>query len=133
MVESIASSIEKDDNIRRRMIIELDGIPIGETNYSNVSEGIVEIGIKICDFSMHNKGYGKIILSMLIEYLFDELCYFKVILDTNVNNKRAQHVYEQLGFRKIRVRENAWMNQLGELQSYVDYELTKEQFVNFIK
>lgn len=130
--KDIAKSIEKDmDKVRRRMIIELDGVPIGETNYSNVGEGIAEIGIKICDFSKHDKGYGKIILSMLISYLFHELGYLKIILDTNVNNKRAQHVYEQLGFSKIRVRENSWTNQLGELQSCIDYELTKEHFVNF--
>lgn len=133
-VESIVKNIEKDaDKVHRRMMIELDGVPIGETNYSNVGEGIAEIGIKICDFTKHDKGYGKIILSMLISYLFDELGYSKIILDTNVNNRRAQHVYERLGFSKIRVRQNAWSNQFGELQSSVDYELTKEHFVNFAK
>ena len=47
----------------------------------------------------------------------------KIILDTNANNKRAQHVYEELGFTKLRVRENSWKNQLGELQSVIDYEM----------
>jgi len=130
--ESIAESLQTDkDKVHRRMIIELSGVPIGETNYHNISDGIAEIGIKICDFSKHDKGYGKIILSMLISYLFDELGYEKIVLDTNLNNKRAQHVYEQLGFRKVRVRENSWRNQLGELQSAVDYELEKAEFNNF--
>ncbi len=130
--ESIAERIRSDaDKLHRRMIIELFGVPIGETNYYNVSDGIAEIGIKICDFSKHNKGYGKIILSMLISYLFDELGYEKIVLDTNLNNKRAQHVYEQLGFRKVRVRENSWRNQLGELQSAVDYELEKTEFIDY--
>lgn len=132
--EDIATKIRTDaDKVHRRMIIELAGVPIGETNYNHLREGVAEIGIKICDFSKHNKGYGKIILSMLISYLFDELGYEKIVLDTNLNNKRAQHVYEQLGFQKIRVRENSWRNQLGELQSAVDYELTKDGFINFIK
>ena len=130
--EEITEKIKTDaDKVHRRMIIELDGIPIGETNYNHVGEGVAEIGIKICDFSKHDKGYGKIILSMLISYLFDELGYEKIVLDTNLNNKRAQHVYEQLGFRKLRVRENAWRNQLGELQSSVDYELTKADFIDY--
>ena len=131
--ESIAEKIKSDaDKVHRRMIIELSSVPIGETNYYNVSDGIAEIGIKICDFSKQNKGYGKIILSMLISYLFDELGYEKIVLDTNLNNQRAQHVYEQLGFRKVRVRENAWRNQLGELQSAVDYELTRDEFISYL-
>ena len=130
--EEIAEKIKSDaDKVHRRMIIELAGVPIGETNYHNISDGIAEIGIKICDFSKHDKGYGKIILSMLISYLFDELGYKKIVLDTNRNNTRAQHVYEQLGFRKVRVRENSWRNQLGELQSSVDYELEKPEFIDY--
>ena len=131
--EIIAEKIKSDaDKVHRRMIIELAGTPIGETNYCQTSEGVAEIGIKICDFSKHNKGYGKIILSMLISYLFDELGYKKIVLDTNLNNKRAQHVYEQLGFRKVRVRENSWRNQLGELQSAVDYELAQDEFISYL-
>jgi len=70
---------------------------------------------------------------MLISYLFDELGYEKIVLDTNLNNQRAQHVYEQLGFRKVRVRENAWRNQLGELQSAVDYELLQTEFTSYAR
>lgn len=132
--EDIAAKIKSDaDKVHRRMIIELAGVPIGETNYNHVEEGVAEIGIKICDFSKHDKGYGKIILSMLIAYLFDELGYEKIVLDTNRNNKRAQHVYEQLGFRKVRIRENCWRNQLGELQSAVDYEMTKADLIDYAK
>lgn len=132
--EDIAAKIKSDaDKVHRRMIIELAGVPIGETSYNHVEEGVAEIGIKICDFSKHDKGYGKIILSMLIAYLFDELGYEKIVLDTNRNNKRAQHVYEQLGFRKVRIRENCWRNQLGELQSAVDYEMTKADLIDYAK
>ena len=70
---------------------------------------------------------------MLISFLFYDLRYQKIILDTNLNNKRAQHVYEKLGFRKLRVNVNSWQNQLGEPQSSVDYELIPEDFVNFAK
>ena len=59
--------------------------------------------------------------------------YKKIILDTNLNNTRAQHVYEKLGFKKIRVKNNSWKNQLGELQSSVEYELVEEYFNDFSK
>jgi RimJ/RimL family protein N-acetyltransferase len=64
--------------------------------------------------------------------LFDELGYGRIILDTNLNNLRAQHVYESLGFRKLRVNENSWQDQLGVWQSSVDYELTKDAFISFL-
>ena len=99
--QCIAEKISKDDDdICRRLIIEYDEIPIGEMNYYNVGNDTAEIGIKICDFSKQNKGYGRIILSMLIHSLFSNYGYKKIILDTNLNNTRAQHVYEKLGDRK---------------------------------
>ena len=102
-------------------------------NYRNKGSQTVEIGIKICDFSKQNKGVGKILLSMLISALFKDFRYQKIILDTNLKNKRAQHVYEQLGFTKLRVNQNSWTNQIGELQSSLDYELYQKDFINFAK
>jgi len=57
--------------------------------------------------------------------------YRQIILDTNLNNTRAQHVYEMLGFQKVRINENSWTNQVGEVQSSVDYALTHDNFVDW--
>lgn len=132
--KDIADSLKSDrDDFRRRLIIEGSKIPVGEMNYRNKGDDTAEIGIKICDFSLLDKGLGKILLSMLISSLFNDMGYKKIILDTNLNNKRAQHVYEKLGFRKLRIRENSWKNQLGELQSSIDYELYQEDFIDYAK
>ena len=101
--------------------------------YCDKGEGTAEIGRKICDFSLHDRGLGKILLSMLISSLFNDMGYKKIILDTNMNNKRAQHVYEELGFRKLSIRENSWKNQLGELQSSIDYEMYPDDFIDYAK
>ncbi len=132
--DTIAESLKNDsDAANRRLILEIAQKPIGEMNYSNMGGKTAEIGIKICDFSLYDKGLGKLFLSMLIASLFKDMGYEKIILDTNKNNKRAQHTYESLGFRKIRTRENAWRNQLGELQSSVDYELYPKDFIDYTK
>jgi len=68
---------------------------------------------------------------MLINDLFKDLGYKKIVLDTNLNNLRAQHVYEKLGFQKLRVNVDAWKNQLGELQSSIDYELVEKDFIYY--
>lgn len=129
--ELIQKQIESDnDNIKRRLIIGYKGSTIGEMSYYNRENNIAEIGIKICDANYQEKGLGRVILSMLIRELFF-MGYTKIILDTNLKNTRAQHVYEMLGFQKVRVNENSWTNQVGEIQSSVDYELVRENFVDW--
>lgn len=132
--QNIADSLLLDtDQTRRRLIIEMDHISIGEMVYRNMGHQVAAIGIKICDFSKQNKGIGKIVLSLLITSLFHDFGYQKIILDTNLNNKRAQHVYEQLGFTKLRINKNNWTDQIGNLQSSVDYELYEKDFKNYAK
>ena len=110
----------------------LHSYPAGrsETSYTILDSQTAEIGIKICEPDCQERGLGRVILSLLIRELF-AAGYAKIILDTNLKNTRAQHVYEKLGFRKVRVRENAWEDQLGELQSAVDYELVQDDFIDY--
>jgi RimJ/RimL family protein N-acetyltransferase len=127
--EKIAKDLEHDsDDTYRRLIIELNFIPIGEMSYHTKGDNTAEIGIKICDFSAQEKGRGTQLLRMLVDVLFRDYGYNKIILDTNLKNKRAQHVYEKIGFRKIGIRYNSWKDQLGEPQSAVDYELYETDF-----
>lgn len=126
--EKIAHDLAADsDDTYRRLIAEVGHVPVGEMSYRNTGDRTAEIGIKICDVSQQGKGYGTLFLKMLISGLF-AAGYDRIILDTNTNNTRAQHVYEKLGFQKMLVRCNCWTDQLGRLQSAVDYELHKSQF-----
>ena len=154
--EKIAESLAQDrDDTRRRLIIEVDSVRIGEMSYRRVDDTCLsenlrseippfdksqslsdvcptaEIGIKICDPAYQNRGFGKKLLCMLICELF-RVGYQKIILDTNLNNTRAQHVYEQLGFRRIRVNIDSWHDQLKRPQSSVDYELCPSDFAGII-
>jgi len=132
--EVIAQSLLKDtDEVHRRLILMVDEVAIGEMNVRNMGDHTAEIGIKICDFSRHNQGLGKKFLSMLIQFLFEEMGYKRIILDTNVKNLAAQRVYGSLGFTNLGVRENAWEDQRGELQSSIDYQLIPEDFISFCR
>jgi len=106
-VEEIEKQLSEETNkTTRRFIIEINNEASGEINYRNKSNNIAEIGIKICDFNKQEKGYGTVLLKMFIEYLFDILDYDKIILDTKLNNKRAQHVYKNIGFIETGMDEN---------------------------
>ena len=129
--ERIAGQIVTDtDDTRRRLIIEYKDQPIGETSYRIVDDMTAEIGIKICEPQYQEKGLGRVILSLLIKQLFTNGCE-KIILDTNIKNLRAQHVYELLGFQKVKINVDSWKDQLGEWQSSVDYELVPETFHDY--
>jgi RimJ/RimL family protein N-acetyltransferase len=107
-IEKIEKQLfEETDETTRRFIIEINNVPSGEMNYKNKGNNIVEIGIKIYDFSEQEKGYGTKLLKMFIKYLFEKLDYKKIILDTKLNNKRVQHVYKKIGFEETGVDENA--------------------------
>ncbi len=128
--EEIKEQIANDsDDTKRRLIIEYRGTSIGEMSFYVYEGKKVEIGIKICNSDFQGKGLGRVILSMLIEKLFS-MDYELIFLDTNLKNTRAQYVYELLGFKKIAINENSRKNQLGELQTSIDYEHRAADFCN---
>lgn len=129
--EKVARDLAEDtDDTRRRLMLLWMEKPIGEMCFRYVEENTADIGIKICETPYQEKGIGRVALSMLIQALFQSGCT-KIILDTSLTNTRAQHVYEKLGFRKLRVNVDSWRNQLGQWESSVDYALTPDSFVNF--
>jgi len=138
--ESLEETVEniksRKDEFSQLCIIEIDGKPVGELNY-NIKGNTAYPGWKICDFEYQNKGYGPKIIRMLFEYHFtDETinsrCPIeKIFWDTMLENKRAQHVYEKkIGARRIGERKDCWTDQLGNPRTAVDYEITREEFLN---
>ncbi len=121
--EEVASELSPGN-----LILLWDSTPIGEMNYRNAGTNAAEIGIKICKADYQNRGIGKMALSLLIQALFS-MGYTRILLDTNLKNSRAQHVYESLGFQKLRVNMDSWQDQLGRWQSSVDYALTPDGFI----
>ena len=61
------------DDTKRRLMLEVEHIPVGEMSYRNLNNGSVEIGIKICDSRKQEKGYGRKFLSMMMKELFSML------------------------------------------------------------
>ena len=131
--EKVARDIRREsDTTVRRYLILLDEERIGEMVHRQINPRVCEIGIKICDASKQNQGYGKKILSLFLSGLFDCLGYERIQLDTDLQNTRAQHVYESLGFRKLAINRDSWVDQLGRTRSSVDYGLARENFHSYI-
>lgn len=139
--ESLDDTIEniksKEGKLSQLCMIEIEGKPIGELSYSIKGDGVAYPGWKICDFDYQNQGCGPKIITMLLEFLFiDEDINSKfpidrIIWDTMLENKRAQYVYEhKIKARKIGIQEHSWQDQLGNWRSTVDYEISREEFLN---
>lgn len=126
-IDELIDKLSKETDNSRLLIIEIGSNRIGEMSYQ-IKENVAEIGIKICNFTYQERGYGTKAIKMLIRYLFDDMKVSKIVLDTNLENIRAQYVYEKIGFKKINIRVDSWKDQLGVLQSTVDYELKEEDF-----
>ncbi|MHB8127943.1 MAG: GNAT family N-acetyltransferase [Mobilitalea sp.] len=124
-IQELKERISKEDDNNRRLIIEIDSIGVGEMSF-RIDDNSADIGIKICDFSYQEKGFGTKAIKMLINYLFKERAVDKIVLDTNLNNTRAQHVYEKIGFQKVKINIDSWRDQVGVLQSFIEYELVKK-------
>lgn len=126
-VEKITQKLLEPDNRTHLLIIESEGLPIGEMNWRREESDHAEIGIKICESDRQKKGFGSRLIAMLCRDLFANRGIARITLNTMLENQRAQHVYEKLGFVKTGVRENCWRNQTGRLRTAVDYQLLPQQ------
>ncbi len=114
------------------LMIELQHKLIGDMSYRIADSDTARIGIKICDFSKQEKGYGRILLCMLIKELFAR-GFHTINLDVDSENKRAQHVYEKIGFQKVSINEHSWIDQLGNDRSFVSYLMHPDDLIDYAK
>ncbi len=101
--------------------------PIGEMNH-RIKERKAEIGIKLCVATSQNKGLGSEALTWLIHMLFKDYDIVAIVLDTMIENIRAQAVYEKLHFKQIDRLENCWQDQLGHWRTAMVYQLTYDDY-----
>ncbi|MGR9049515.1 GNAT family N-acetyltransferase [Halobacillus faecis] len=49
-----------------------------------------------------NKGIGSLLVTSMVEYLLENKCVDRVVMDPQVRNERALSCYEKCGFRKVK-------------------------------
>lgn len=137
-LEKTRESIESwESKAGELCIIEIDGKMVGELSYKIDEDGLAYTGWKICEEDYQNQGYGTKIIKLTFELLFTDeeintnTPVKKIVWDTMLDNKRAQHVYEEkIKGRKTAVKEKAFKDQTGSWRGVVYYELDREDFLN---
>ena len=119
-------------------IIEFDGRPVGYIQFFEVSRYAAEYGFSVdddlsdvwaCDMFVGDvdrwgQGIGTASLSVVLDHLFVQRMARRVLIDPRVVNERAVHMYEKVGFRRVRVLPDhefhegrAWDNWLMSLDA----------------
>ncbi len=109
-----------------------DMSPIGEVSYGGYDRHNqrCEIGIKICDFTAREKGFGTEALALFIDYLFMYLNLNKIELTTMPDNSRAHHVYAKLGFKRSGVMRGHYFDaRSGHFIDSVYMDLLKKEWM----
>ncbi len=127
-VHEVEALIAKNDESTQILMILMDDMPVGEMSYRLLNSHCAEIGIKLCESTYQNKGYGTLCIEMLLMYIFETIKANSVVLDTHINNTRAQKVYEKIGFQKVETRLQSWQDQLGQWQTSVHYQMTQDHY-----
>lgn len=110
------------------IICEFNDNPIGSVYYRDFDaiQKSAEFGIFIGEENALGKGYGKEATSLFIQYGFNSMGLDKIILRVIDTNRRAEHVYEKVGFKIIR-EEKEISQPSGEELNVIFMEMNRVQ------
>lgn len=85
-----------------------------------------EIGLFIGDEKNRNKGYGKEVLNLLLDYSFNYLNLNNIMLKVFSFNERAINCYKKVGFKEIGTRRQSYYLK-GRFYDEVYMDILKEE------
>lgn len=102
------------DQFKMLMITTIDGEHLGIFTLSFVREGLVNIGLGLCNPLARNSGYGTVATRVIVEHLFQNYPLARIEAETDAENTPARKVLENVGFqlegvmRHFRYHHGAW-------------------------
>lgn len=95
-------------------IIEYKNKPVGYIQYFDIkpyekdyemenANDIWAIDLWIGEPNFWDKGIGSKALKLIMEHIFKDKKAKKIIIDPHIDNSRAIHVYEKVGFKKVKI------------------------------
>lgn len=129
--ELIKQSLNVENRCRFIIFKKKNHKAIGELsfNHLDLQNRSCEIGIKICEIDEQGKGYGEEALRGFLTYLFKTYKLHRIYLDTLLENKRAQQLYQKLGFKTIGIARDIWVDSQGNYRSTVLMDLLESDYL----
>lgn len=108
----------KNNNIRKDLVIEFNGIPVGLIGLLNIDKqnNKAEFYISMGETQYKNKGIATKACMKLIEYAFFTLKLHKIYLNTDGENVIAHKLFEKVGF----VKEGYFVDDMVHRGKYID-------------
>jgi len=96
-----------------RLIIEFEGCPIGAVDLFDFDPHHKRcgIGILIADKQHRGKGYGSLVIKLLIDYCFEILGLRQIYCNILASNKKSIQLFEKLGFEWVGLKKDWVFNQ----------------------
>lgn len=124
----------KDRNDRFDAVIEVDGVPVGLIGLLSIDykNGKAEYYITLGEEKYKGKGIAKLASIKLLDYAFEKInlnkVYLKVYLYTEVANRKAQLLFEKLGFKREGLLKQDVKNKDKFVDRYI-YGICKEEYI----
>ncbi len=129
-LQKIEQQIEKsfiDPEATKLMIVyhKATKTPLGEASFGefNPKDKSMRIGLKIGDLTQQGKGYGKELTRGLCQYIKTAYHVNTIYIDTLLDNKRAQKLYESLGAETLEIKRRFWKDPKGKWRDVIFYRL----------
>lgn len=124
--ELIKQSLATNTEPKRRFIIfkKDNHKAIGELAFNHL-----DLHNKSCEIDEQGKGYGEEALRGFITYLFKTYKLHRIYLDTLLENKRAQQLYQKIGFKTIGIARDVWLDPQGNYRSAVLMDLLESDYL----
>ena len=115
-VEKVAQEFFDDDDDVSRFLVELNEVPIGYVQcyvvgaedrkfygYPDSTEVIYGMDQFIGEVAYWNRGIGSQLVRSVLKYLIRKKDADRIVMDPQIQNKRAIRCYEKCGFKKVKL------------------------------
>ncbi|NBD27802.1 GNAT family N-acetyltransferase [Paenibacillus glycinis] len=86
------------------------GVKIGYMILSGLKDPNKALCVKRITMKAKGRGYGKEAMEAMMKWAFENTVTHRIWLDVKDFNRRAQHVYESVGFRREGTLRESYLN-----------------------
>ena len=119
----------RNNNVRCAIVQGVDDKLLGLISLTSVNwlNRSCRLQIMIGDKDNQNKGIGTFAIKKILEHAFENMNLQRVELYTLMDNKRAQHLYEKIGFVREGVKRKC-VYKKGEYKDMILYAILREEW-----
>ncbi|MCG8639462.1 MAG: GNAT family N-acetyltransferase [Desulfobacterales bacterium] len=125
---NLLNSFNKDgfnsERFKILLIERTDSVKIGLIYLNFIREGLLRLGVVLCNSEMRYQGYGLYATRAIVDYLFANYPLVRIEAETDLENIPAQKVLEKAGFQREGVLRSYRFHH-GKWHDFVIYSILR--------